>query len=90
MSKLALACEIGGVSRKSFAHPSIKRAKATVGSLEAPPKPRLGIRMQLFETLVSACAWENGLLSVLHIVSHSFLLRVPSEALTMEVRVANG
>ena len=86
MSKLALACEIGGVSRKSFAHPSVKRAKATVGSLEGPPEPKLGIRMQLLETLVSATALEGDLLSVLlYIVSYSFLLRVPSEALTMEV-----
>ena len=86
MGKLALACEIGGVSRKSFAHPSVKRAKATVGSLEGPPKPKLGIRTQLLETLVSASALEGDLLPVLlYIVSYSFLLRVPSEALTMEV-----
>ena len=88
MSKLSFACEIAGVSRKNFNHPSVKRAKGTVGSLEAPPKPKRGIRMEMLELLVTTATAEGDLVSaLLYILSYSFLLRVPSEGLPMEIGV---
>ena len=86
MAKLSLACEIAGVSRKSFSHPSIARAKTTIGSAQAPPKPKHGIRLPLLEKLVTLASMEQDSLSVLlYVLSYAFLLRVPSEGLPVVV-----
>ena len=86
MSKLALACEIAGVSRKAFSHPSVARAKRTIGTLQSAPKPKRGIRLDLLERLVTLAEVDGDRLSaLLYIVSYAFLLRVPSEGLPMVV-----
>ena len=86
LSKLALACEIAGVSRCAFSHPSIARAKRTIGYIEATPRPKMAISLQLLENLVSLCVLEGDVLSVLLcIISYAFMLRVPSEALPLVI-----
>ena len=90
LSKLALACEIAGVSKQCFEHPSVKRAKATIGSLQAPPKPKRGLRLPLLEKLVTLATMEKDMLSVLlYILSYAFLLRVPSEGLPVTIEASD-
>ena len=91
LGKLALACEIGGVSRESFSHESIARAKRTIGSLSACPKPKMAIRMAVLEKLISLATIEGDPQSVLlYLISYCFMLRVPSEALPLEVGARNS
>ena len=56
LSNLSFACELAGVCRNSFDDPSLKRAKKTIGTLQAPPKPKRGIRLPLVERLE---AWNR-------------------------------
>ena len=86
MYKLALACEMAGLSKDCFHHPSIIRAKRTISSLQGPAKEKRGIRLELLERLVGLAHSDNDKLSVLlNLVSYCFLLRVPSEGLPLEI-----
>ena len=84
--KLCLACQIAGESQEAFAHPALKRAKQTIGSLEGAPRPKRCVSLEVLEQLISLCALDGDVLSqVLYLASYIFLLRVPSEGLPLTV-----
>ena len=56
LSMLALACQIAGVNATAFEHPCLKKAKRTIGSLEAAPRTKRAIQLTFLEQLISVCS----------------------------------
>ena len=86
VSYVSMACDIAGVSAETTRGPLARRAKTTLKKQQRAPRERRFLGRELTAKLVSSLLQRGAAASaMLFLMSYTFLLRVPSEAIPVQV-----
>ena len=90
VSYVGMACDIAGVSAAATRGPLVRRAKTALEKQQRAPRERRFLERALTARLVSALLVQDVASAMLFLLSYAFLLRVPSEALPVQVGSVGG